>query len=75
MTHRKDVATLSAAILVGFASVTAALVMIFATSGPVLLWVALPLVLALALVAEAAEIGEEDSRADTRVSDAQEVSD
>ena len=73
MTHRKDVATLAAAILVGFASVAGALVTLFGAEAILLVWVALPLVLGLALVTEAAEIGE--TATDTQVSDAQEVSD
>ncbi|RLM89566.1 hypothetical protein D3D02_06700 [Halobellus sp. Atlit-38R] len=58
MTRRKDVATLCASILVGFASVAGALVTLFGSGPAILLWVALPLVLALALVVEAGVVGE-----------------
>jgi hypothetical protein len=58
VTRRKDVATLCASILVGFASVAGALVTLFGSGPAILLWVALPLVLALALVVEAGVISE-----------------
>jgi hypothetical protein len=64
---QEDVATISASILVGLGCVAGALVTIFGTATvATLVWVTGPLLLALALVLEAAEVGSATVDADDR---------